>query len=66
MILNDINYVPEVKKNIVSGLLLNKFGLKQVYEVGMFILSKDSVFVENDYACGDMFKLNVITTSSAY
>ena len=43
--LNDVFYVPEVRKNLISGFLLNKFGFKQVYEADKFILSKGSVFV---------------------
>ena len=62
--LNDVFYVPEVRKNFVSGFLLNKFGFKQVYEADKFILSKGSVFVGKGYAAGDMFKLNVIISSS--
>ena len=63
-----LNYVycaPKVKKNLISGFLLNKFGFKQVYEAGKFIFSKGSVFVNKGYAGGDMFKLKVINTSRA-
>ena len=34
---NDVYFVPEVRKNLVSGFLLNKFGFKQVYEADKFI-----------------------------
>ena len=56
--------MPEVRKNLVSSFLLNKFGFKQVYEADNFILSKGSVFVEKGYASGDMFESNVITPFS--
>ena len=36
-----------------------------MYEANNFIMSKGSVFVGKGYACGDMFKPNVITTSTA-
>ena len=62
--INDVYYVLEVRKNLISGFLLNKFGFKQVYEVDNYILSTGSVFVGKGYAGSDMFKLNVITTSS--
>ena len=32
--------MPEVRKNLVSGFLLDKFGFKQVYEADKFILFK--------------------------
>jgi len=62
--LNDVYYVPEIRKNLISGFLLNKFNFKQVYEADKYILSKGSVFVGKGYAGSDMFKLNVITISS--
>ena len=43
--LNDVYYVPEVRKNLVSGSLLNKFGFKLVFEADKFILSKGGIFV---------------------
>jgi len=61
--LNDVYYVPEARKNLVSGFLLNKLGFKQVYEADKFILSKGSVFVGKGYAASDMFKLNVNNVS---
>ena len=62
--LNDVFFVSEVRKNLISGFLLNKFGFKQVYEADKFILSKGSVFVGKGYAASDMFKLNVNNVSS--
>jgi len=62
--INDVFFVPKVRKNLVSTFLLNKFGFKQVYEADKFILSKGSVFVGKGYAASDMFKLNVITSSN--
>ncbi|KAG8500112.1 hypothetical protein CXB51_004144 [Gossypium anomalum] len=43
--LNDVYYVPEVRKNLVSESLLNKFGFKLVFEADKFILSKGGIFV---------------------
>ena len=48
--LNDVYFVPEVRNNLISSFLLNKFGFKQVYEADKFILSKRSVFVGKGYA----------------
>ena len=62
--LNNVYYVPEVRKNLVSDFLLNKFDFKQVYGADKFILSKGSVFVGKGYAASDMFKLNVNNSSS--
>ena len=69
-------YVPEIRKNLVSGSLLNKHGFRMVFESDKVILSKSGMFVGKGYVCNGLFKLNVMTvkpkttnkasTSSAY
>ena len=57
--LTDVYHVPEVRKNLVSGSLLNKFGFKLVFESDKFILSKGGAFVGKGYLYEGMFKLNI-------
>ncbi|GJS35543.1 zinc finger, CCHC-type containing protein [Tanacetum coccineum] len=57
--LNDVLHVPDVRKNLVSGSLLNKFGFKLVFKSDKFILSKGGKFVGKGYHTGEMFKLNI-------
>ncbi|XP_077231988.1 uncharacterized protein LOC143865549 [Tasmannia lanceolata] len=57
--LHQVLYVPEVRKNLISGYLLNKHGYKLVFEYDKFILTKGGMFVGKGYACGGLFKLNV-------
>ncbi|XP_073131456.1 uncharacterized protein [Henckelia pumila] len=38
--LNNVLYVPEIRKNLVSGSLLNKHGFRIVFESDKFVLSK--------------------------
>ena len=74
--LNNVQYVPEIRKNLVSGSLLNKHGFMMVFESDKVILSKSGMFVGKRYVCNGLFKLNVMTvkpkttnkesTSSAY
>ncbi|KAK0602226.1 hypothetical protein LWI29_031517 [Acer saccharum] len=67
--LTDVCHVPEVRKNLVSGSLLNKHGFKLVFESDNFVLTKGGVFVGKGYLYEGMFKLNVInkiSSSSAY
>jgi hypothetical protein len=63
LVLKDVLHVPEIRKNLVSGFLLNKVGFKQVLEADQFVLSKKGMFV-------GMLKLNVEmnenNNSSAY
>lgn len=57
--LNDVYFISQVRKNLVSGGLLNKFGFKQVFESDKYVLTKDGVFVVKWYMCDGMFKLNI-------
>ncbi|GJY47962.1 zinc finger, CCHC-type containing protein [Tanacetum coccineum] len=41
----NVLYVPKLRKNLISGPILNKCGYKQVYESDKYILSKSGVFV---------------------
>jgi hypothetical protein len=70
LVLKDVLHAPEIRKNLVSGFLLNKVGFKQVLEADQFVLSKKGMFVGKGYACDGMFKLNVEmnenNNSSAY
>nr|GEU76206.1 zinc finger, CCHC-type [Tanacetum cinerariifolium] len=45
----NVLYVPKLRKNLVSGHVLNKCGYKQVYESDKYILSKCGVFVRFGY-----------------
>jgi len=53
--LNDVLYVPEMCKNLVSGWLLNKHGFRLVFESNKFVLTKIGMFVGKGYADGGMF-----------
>nr|GEV95900.1 retrotransposon protein, putative, Ty1-copia subclass [Tanacetum cinerariifolium] len=65
--LKNVLHVPDVRKNLVSGSLLNKFGFKLVFEYDKFILSKGGKFVGKGYHTDEMFKLNIkdVVNSSA-
>nr|GEY28310.1 hypothetical protein [Tanacetum cinerariifolium] len=45
----NVLYVPKLRKNLVSGPVLNKYGYKQVYDFDKYILSKCGVFVGFSY-----------------
>nr|GEU68392.1 hypothetical protein [Tanacetum cinerariifolium] len=55
----NVLYVPKLRKNLVSGPVLNKCGYKQVYESDKYILSKCDVFVGFGYYNNGMFMLNL-------
>ncbi|PWA74465.1 hypothetical protein CTI12_AA252040 [Artemisia annua] len=57
--LKDVLHVPDVRKNSVSGPLLNKFSFKLLFESNKFILSKDGKSVGKGYHTSGTFKLNI-------
>ena len=59
--LNNVLYVPKIRKNLVSQSLLNKHGFCMVFESDKIILSKSGMYVGNGYVSDGLFKLNVMT-----
>ncbi|KAD4982105.1 hypothetical protein E3N88_18776 [Mikania micrantha] len=57
--LDNVLYVPGIQKNLLSGIMLNNCGYKQVLESDKFILSRHGTFVGFGYLCNGMFKLNL-------
>ncbi|GJQ99732.1 zinc finger, CCHC-type containing protein [Tanacetum coccineum] len=55
----NVLYVPKLRKNLISGPVLNKCGYTQVYESDKYILSKSGVFVGFGYYNNGMFMLNL-------
>nr|GEZ06779.1 zinc finger, CCHC-type [Tanacetum cinerariifolium] len=55
----NVLYVPKIRKNLVSGPVLNKCGYKHVYESDKYILSKCGIFVGFGYYNNGMFMLNL-------
>ncbi|KAL2503938.1 Uncharacterized protein Adt_19559 [Abeliophyllum distichum] len=59
--LNNVLFVPEICKKLVSGSLLNKHSFYMVFESDKVILSKSRMFVGKSYVSDGFFKLNVMT-----
>ena len=69
LLLKDVMHTPEMRKNLVSGFLLNKAGFTQTIGADMYTITKNGIFVGKGYATDGMFKLNVEfnkVSSSAY
>nr|GEY58796.1 zinc finger, CCHC-type [Tanacetum cinerariifolium] len=58
-ILFNMLYVPKLRKNLISGPVLNKCGYRHVYEFDKYILSKSGVFIGSSYYNNGMFMLNL-------
>jgi hypothetical protein len=53
----NVLHVPYMNRNLVSGDLLGKSGIKSVYELGKLILTCNGVFVGKGYSAEGMIKL---------
>ena len=59
--LRNVLYVPEIRKNLVSSLLLNSLGFQLKFESDKFLMSKSGMYVGKWYMSDGMWKLNVMT-----
>ena len=59
MQLKNVQHVPTIKKNLVSGSLLCRDGFTLVFESNKYILSKFGTFVEKGYESRGLFRLSL-------
>ncbi|MFS8032553.1 putative RNA-directed DNA polymerase [Helianthus anomalus] len=57
--LSNVLYVPGIRKNLLSGIVLNNCGYKQVLECDKYILSRHGSFIGFGYLCNGMIMLNL-------
>jgi hypothetical protein len=57
--LKNVQHVPSIKKNPVSGSLLCRDDFKVVSESNKFVVSKCEQFIGKDYVCGGLFRFLV-------
>ena len=57
--LKNVQHVPTIKKNLVSGSLLCRDGFKLVFESNKCILSKFGIFFGKSYESGGLFRLSL-------
>jgi len=60
MKLTNVLYVPDLRKNLISGFLLCNHGFKLVFEGQRIVVSKNGMYVGKGYAQNNMWKMNVI------
>ncbi|GJS75840.1 zinc finger, CCHC-type containing protein [Tanacetum coccineum] len=59
----NVLHVPNIRKNLVSSIVLNNYGYKQVIESNKFVLSKHGVFIGFGYLSNQMFRLNIVNNN---
>ena len=69
--LHNVLHVPDIRRNLISGALLNKAGIKLTFESDKLVLTKNGDFVGKGFCNGGLFVLDILTdnkiaTASAY
>jgi hypothetical protein len=59
MQLKNVQHVPSIRKNLISGTLLCRDGYKLVFESNKCILSKYGTFISKGYESGGLFPLSL-------
>ena len=57
--LKNVQHVPAINKNLVSGSLLCKEGFKLVFESNKVVVSRYGLFIGKGYECGGLFRLSL-------
>jgi hypothetical protein len=57
--LKNVQHIPTIKKNLVSGSLLCRDGFKLVFESNKYVLSKYGNFVGKVHESGGLFHLSL-------
>jgi hypothetical protein len=58
--LMNVQHVPRINRNLISGSLLCRDGFKLVFESNKFIVLKFGLFTGKGYVCGGSFHLSVV------
>jgi hypothetical protein len=64
VLLKNVQHVPSIKKNLISGSRLMKDGFKLVFESNKVLLSKYGTYVGKGYECGGIFHFSLVSTSN--
>ncbi|WVZ50723.1 hypothetical protein U9M48_001951 [Paspalum notatum var. saurae] len=64
--LKNVQHVPSVNKNLISGSLLLRDGFKVVLESNKIVVSRHGLFIGKGYVSGDLFRLSLSDFSNKY
>jgi hypothetical protein len=57
--LRNVQHIPIMKNNLVSGSLLCRYGFKVVLESNKVVVSKHGKFIGKGYECGGLFRFSL-------
>jgi hypothetical protein len=64
--LRNVQHVPSIGKNLISGFLLCRDGYKLVFESNKCVLSKFGTFIGKGYESGGLFRLSLCESNVKY
>jgi hypothetical protein len=64
--LNNVQHVPSIRKNLISGSLLCRDGYKLVFESNKSVLSKFGTFIGKGYESRGLFRLSLCESDVKY
>jgi hypothetical protein len=60
VLLKNVQHVPSIKKNLVSGSIMCRDGYKIVLESNKCVVSRHDTFIGKRYHCGGLFRLSLL------
>jgi hypothetical protein len=60
ILLKNVQHVPSIKKNLVSGSIIYRDGYKIVLQSNKCIVSRHVTFIGKEYDCGGLFRLSLL------
>jgi hypothetical protein len=60
VLLKNVQHVPSIKKNLVSGSMMCRDGYKIVLESNKCVVSRHGIFIGKAYDCGGLFCLSLL------
>ena len=57
--MNNVLYVSDIRKNLISSSILSKKGSRMIFELDKFVLTKGGEYVGKGYLIDGLFKANV-------
>jgi hypothetical protein len=66
MQLKNVQHVPSIHKNFVSGTLLCRDGFKIVLECNKLVVSKSGQFIGKGYDCGGLFRFSLLDFNNKF
>ena len=66
MQLKNVQHVPSIRKNLIIGSLLCRYGYKLVFESNKCIMSKYGTFIDKGYESGGLFCLSLLDAYFKY